>query len=147
MSTIMSQGINSVGKDEWEEVEMTIDSGASETVVGEDMLASVELREGLGSKRGVEYEVANGVRIPNLGEKRFLGISDEGVKRHITAQVCEVNKGLLSVRRMVGAGNRVVFEPTGSYIEDPNTGEYMNLEEKNGMYVLKLWTRGSKGAF
>ena len=93
------------------------------------------------------YEVANGVRIPNLGEKQFIAVSDEGISRQITAQVCEVNKGLLSVRRMVDAGNRVVFEKSGSYIEDPHAGEVMYLEERQGMYVLKLWTKSPKTTF
>ena len=86
------------------------------------------------------------MRIPNLGEKRFVATSGEGVKRQITAQVCEVNKGLLSVRRMVQAGNTVVFTKRGSYIEDDWTGERMNMEEKNGMYMLKLWTRSDKAS-
>ena len=86
-----------------------MDSGASERVVSEDMISSAEIKQGLASKRGVQYEVANGVRIPNLGEKRFVATSEEGIRRQITAQVCEVNKGLLSVRRMAQADNTVVF--------------------------------------
>ena len=43
---------------------MTVDSGASEIVVGEDMIAAVEAKEGPASRKGVVYEVANGVRIP-----------------------------------------------------------------------------------
>ena len=58
----------------------------------------------------------------------------------MTAQVCDVNKALLSVSKMVKAGNRVIFDPEGSYIEDRTTGECMNLKEKNGMYMLSLWT-------
>ena len=58
-------GINSVSGDGWEEVEMTVDSGASETVIGEDMISAVELKEGAACRRGVMYEVANGVRIPS----------------------------------------------------------------------------------
>ena len=69
-----------------------------------------EVKESVASRRGVEYEVANGVRIPNLGEKKFKGESEEGVARAITAQVCDVNKALLSVRRVVEGGNKVVFE-------------------------------------
>ena len=126
---------------EWEEIELAVDSGASETVVNDDMLKSVQTQESAASRRGVEYEVANGIRIPNLGEKRFIGTSDEGVSRRLTAQVCDVNKALLSVSKMVKAGNRVIFDPDGSYIEDKNTGECMNLKEKNGMYMLSLWTK------
>ena len=61
--------------------------------------------------------------------------------RRITAQVCAVNKALLSVRKVVAAGNRVVFSPNEAYIEDLATGEKMEMEEANGMYVLKAWVK------
>ena len=92
-------------------------------MVNEDMVISAITHEGTASKRGVEYEVANGVRIPNLGEKKFVGVSNEGISRKLTAQVCEVNKGLLSVSKMTNGGSRVVFDSDGSYIEDKNTRE------------------------
>ena len=59
--------------------------------------------------------------------------------RGITAQICDVNKGLLSVKKMARAGNRIVFDDDGSYIEDKKSGEKMWLKEKDGMYMLKLW--------
>ena len=124
---------------DWEEIELAVDSGATETVMGEDMLMSVETKPGHASKKGVRYEVANGTIIPNLGEKQFKGISEEGTTRGITAQICDVNKGLLSVKKMAKAGNRVVFDEDGSYIEDKRSGERMWLKEKDGMYMLKLW--------
>ena len=71
LMTIVPDNLNSVTNDGWEEVEMTVDSGASETVVGEDMITAVATREGQASRRGVFYEVANGVRIPNLGENNL----------------------------------------------------------------------------
>ena len=107
---------------EWEQVDFAVDSGASETVVSEDMLETVQTKEGVASKRGVSYEVANGVRIPNRGEKQFTGFTEENMSRQLTAQVCDVNKALLSVAKVVKSGNRVVFEESGSYIEDLYTG-------------------------
>ena len=74
------------------------------------------------SKRGVEYEVANGIKIPNMGENNFIGHTGEGHARNLTAQVCEANKALLSVSKLVRAGNKVVFGDTdGNYIEDKET--------------------------
>ena len=99
--------------------------------------------EGNASRRGVEYEIANGVRIPNLGEKSFAGWTEEGMKRDITAQVCDVNKALLSVRKVVRAGNRVVFDDAGSFIQDKRTGEKMWMKDKEGMYVLNVWVKAS----
>ena len=140
---IVPEGMNSVEEQEWEEVEMAVDSGATETVVGESMLPGVETKPGDASRRGVQYEVANGERIDNLGEKRFTCVGEEGYECNMKAQVCDVNKALLSVRRLTQAGNKVVFDPKGGYIENMETGERMNMQEKGGMYVLKLWVQRS----
>ncbi len=103
------------------------------------MLGSIMTTEGEAFKRGVEYEVATGVTIPNLGEKWFVAVAEEGQRRKMKAQVCAVNKALLSVSRMVQAGNHVVFEQNGSYVEDLHSGEKMYMVEKGGMYRLKMW--------
>lgn len=144
--TIEPEGLHQISEGEWEEIELAVDSGATETVVGECMVPSVEITPGIASKRGVCYEVANGERIPNLGEKKFEGYTEEGHLRYITAQVCEVNKALLSVKKVVKGGrNRVVFDDEGSYIEDKVTKEKMWMREDNGMYMLKMWVQ-NKGA-
>ena len=65
------------------------------------------------------------------------------------AQVCEVNKALLSVSKVVGHGNTVVFgewDENGNqmnYIEDNQTKERLWMVEENGMYALKLWVKNS----
>ena len=92
-------------------------------------------------EKGVQYEVADGTLIPNLGEKKFIAVSDNGVARQMRAQVCEVNKALLSVHLVVQAGNRVVLAASGSYVQDEHTGETTDLDEKGGMYMLKLWVK------
>ena len=61
--------------------------------------------------------------------------------RNLTEQVCEVNKALLSVKRVVQAGNKVVFDADGSYIEDKSTEEKMWLRKENGMYMLRMWVK------
>ena len=140
--------LGSIGVDGWEEVDFVVDSGASETVIGPHMVSSAEARESTGSRRGVKYEVANGVRIDNLGEKKFIATSEENISNNITAQICEVNKGLLSVNKLVQKGNRVVFDQMkngGSYIEHTQTGENMHLLEKKGTYLLRIWTQPSSG--
>jgi hypothetical protein len=78
-----------------------VDSGATETVIGESMISSIETKPGEASRRGAKYEVADGTIIRNHGEKRFVAESEEGVKRRFVAQVTDVNKGLLSVQKLV----------------------------------------------
>ena len=95
------QSVNGVTEDdEWEEVKLAVDSGATETVIPPDILEGVQLRQGAPYKGGVEYEVANGVQIPNLGERKFTGVTAEGSMKSVEAQVCDVNRGLLSVRKI-----------------------------------------------
>ena len=91
---------NFVGTDEWEEVIMTIDSGASETVIPSKKLSHIPTMPSEGSKAGVLYDVANGETAPNEGEKGFVGQTEDGKLKRVLAQVCDVNKGLMSVKKM-----------------------------------------------
>ena len=118
-----------------------MDSGATESVVPETMPASIPTVEGAASKRGVLYEVASGHQIPNEGEKRFSVVTEEGKEKKMVLQVCEVIQGLLSVAKMMAAGNRVVFDPEGSFVESKNTGDRTWLKERGGMFIMKLWVR------
>ena len=54
----------------------------------------METLEGKAKKMGIQYEVADGTLIPNLGEKKYIAASDTGVARHMKSQVCEVNRAL-----------------------------------------------------
>ena len=47
---------------------------------------------------------------------------------------------------MVAAGNMVVFSPDENNILSLETGERMELEEKEGMYMVEMWVNG-KGGF
>ena len=57
-------------------------------------------------------------------------------------QVAAVGKVLGAVSRIVGAGNRVVFDATergGSYIQCVTTGHVTPLRTHNGVYYLDVW--------
>ena len=138
---IEPEGCSSVQEGEWVEVEMAVDSGATETVNDEDTLTRVPKVEGPAPKRGVKCEVANCVPISNLGERRFKGVTEEGILKNIAAQVIDVNKPLLSVSKEVAAGNRVVFDKDGSYIEDLTTGDKVWFKNVGRMYMLKLFVK------
>ena len=86
---------------EWEELEIAVDSGASVTVIGRDMVKAVEAK---GARPEVKYEVADGSQIEHLGEKTFTAFTDSGSEHYMTAQVTEVNKALLSVSKLTSKG-------------------------------------------
>ena len=116
------EAICAVTQGGFEEIELAVDSGATETVIGERMLGSIKASTG---RKGVRYETATGDIVGNLGQKDFVAITDDtAMTRSMTAQVAEgVTKGLLSVVKAMDAGNRVVFDSDGSYIVDKQTGD------------------------
>ena len=86
--------------------------------------------------------MANGDPICNEGEESFRAFTNEGSAKVFNMQVAKVDKPLLSVSSITKRGNRVVFDPQGSYIENCFTGELTEIHEVNGMYVLPMWFPG-----
>ena len=90
----------------------------------------------------MEYTDAGGHRIPNLGMCRPIVYRTDGSGMTTAFQVAGVSKALGAVRRIVGNGNRVVFDSPndgGSYIENQITGKQTPLRQHNGVYYLDIW--------
>ena len=47
--------------------------------------------------------------------------------------------------KLAKAGNRVVFDSTGSYIENKQDGSKLWLRERAGVYVLDVWVKPYSG--
>ena len=88
-----------------------VDSGATIPTMHPDDAKAYELLESQASKDGVEYEVANGDFIANLGEKKFAVLTAEGTLRGYQTQCADVCKGkpLQSVRALVASKHAVCF--------------------------------------
>ena len=54
-----------------------------------------------------------------------------------------MSKALLSAKKIVAAGNSVVFGADGNYIVDDTTGETMEVEQENGLCNLTAWVIAS----
>ena len=121
---------------------MAVDSGASVTVTGRGIVKAVGAK---GARPDVKHEVAGGSQIEHLGEKTFAAFTDSGSEHHLTARVTEVNKALLCVSKLTGKGCQIMFDEGNSYIENKATADWFPLEEKNGMYILKLWVPKEQG--
>ena len=46
--------------------------------------------------------------------------------------MCDVNNAFLNLSKIAAAGNCVVFDMDGSYVQDKNTGEKLCLHEQGG---------------
>ena len=71
-------------------------------------------------------------------------MTDAGLEHHMTAHVTDVNKALLSVSKLVSKGCRVVFDGDNCFIENKSSGDWVPLEQRNGLYVLRMWVPKSQ---
>ena len=130
-------------RDGWVELYITVDSGAIETVIGPKQVPW-DYQPSYGSVNGIMYEVANGTKIPNLGQQRMTLKTSEGKTRVITAQVCDVHKCLLSVSKLNYANQIVVLDGDESYIQDKTSGDKIKVDHKDRVYFLKAWVRATE---
>ena len=129
-----------VDEGSWEKMEMTVDSGAMETVAPTKTARNTKLRKTAATGRQY-YNTANGGTMPNYGEKRLQWKSEGGSVGGITLQLTDVLKPLASVSQICEAGNRVVFEETGGYIENIKTGIKTPIRKAGKAYKLDLWVK------
>ena len=127
--------------DDWTEIEVTVDSGACETVMPASMARNIEIVQS-GCSHGAEYEVANGATIPNLGERRCLLMTLGATEaKRIVFQVADVHKPLLSISRCADMGFQTYLGHDGGYMEDVISGERIPLERKDNLYTMRAWIR------
>ena len=92
----------------------------------------------------MEYEVATGQSIPNLGEKRCEMWTDgAAAPKAITMQVADAHKALLSLSRCADMGFESRFGSAYGCLLDRTTGEMIPLQRRGNLYILKAWTRAA----
>lgn len=93
----------------WETISAVVDSGATITAIHPKVGKGYKALESEASKLGVEYEIANGDTIPNLGKKMLAVMTREGTLRGYEAQLAEVSSPLESVRQLLASKHCVLF--------------------------------------
>ena len=83
--------------------------------------------------------------MPNRGERTVGMKTTEGETAWMKFQVTDVNKALGAVKPLCAAGNKVVFDDEGSYILNKATGKITKMEEKRGVYVIRVWVPKGRG--
>ena len=118
-----------------------VDSGASVSVLPEDWLPEIPLEASKGSVEGKRYRAAGGKSIPNLGQKRVSAVTKEGHHKTMTWQVCPVRRALISVSKMVEAGNTVTMGSEDPKIVNDATGQTTRMQKKGGVYTVDMWVK------
>ena len=136
--------------------EITVDSGAGESVVNPDYWPSVDLKPSKGSVKGQRYVGPGGERIDNLGELTVKVRTERhgggDISSRVTFQGAKVRKPLLAVSGVIDKGNIVVFDGSGSFILPNSCAGVASvrkaisrvqgripLHAKNGVFVLRTW--------
>ena len=68
-----------------------------------------------------------------------MGVTEGGFKIALKAPVTDADRPLLSIAQIVQNGSKVFFSSQGSYAENPKTRERLALEQKGGLFTLKMW--------
>lgn len=123
-----------------------MDSGACDAAMPPEMVPGISLVSTSEPGSGMEYEVANGEGLPNLGEKRCIMMTDNPrrpsewysrlrmstrhclVSEELPTGVCECTLG------------KVGGKPT-----DVVTGDLIPLHRRSRLYVMRAWVRQDQG--
>ena len=97
---------------------VVVDSGAAETITPRTLCPNQKTAESEGSDRELFQLMADGSTMVNEKEKTLSLSTADGHKRKVTFRVANVNKVPGSVSKMVRNGNRLVFDTSGSFIEN-----------------------------
>ena len=87
------------------------------------------------SKAGGSYRVANGHRVPNIGQQAVHFETDEGQAAGMMFQTAQ----------LAASGNSVVFNQQGGTIVHEKSGRRTVLHKRGGIYVLRMWVPENLG--
>ena len=118
----------------------TVDNGASDTVISPSVGRGLPLVDT--DKVGLEYEVANGGVVVNLGEKHAEVRTSSGAKSSflMSFHFVDVHELLLAVSKLVAAGNKIIFDENDPHFL-PVDWRKMKMRCSGDTYEVDVWFR------
>ena len=134
------------GPQEWKDLKITVGFGACVTVMPRSCCEGISILQNRLSRKDVEYEVANGAHILNLGERicESMTIGSNTAKR-IVLQVADVYKPLLFISGCADMGFDCHLDDKGGHLTDKENGERIPLERCENLYIMRAWIRQDPG--
>ena len=126
-------------------IKATLDSGAAVCVMPKSWTPEYRVIPSPASEKGQEYKAAGGQKLKDLGDRRLSVKLANGKKCMLRTSVADVHKMLLSVSKVVDAGNIVHFSQESNYIENKKTGARTKVTRENDVYVLEFEVLEPKG--
>ncbi len=125
-------------KGECDSIWITAASGVAVSMIKEDHADEYEILPTFESKNCVGYTAAAGGRIYEKGKRVPIVKFEAGSTKTMQFKVGKVNKALVSVKEICKAGNGVIFDDDGSYMQNERIGEVVQLYERNNKYVFPI---------
>ena len=123
-------------KDNWVNIRAIMDTGAAGHVVLAEMFPRVKLDRTTAPKK---FVAANGEKIKDLDEETIPFKSVERVHRCKKSRSANVVKPLISMRKVVQAGNVVVLDEKNLHIRNNRDGTVIKLDVNNGVCSMDMW--------
>ena len=122
-------------KDNWVYTRAIMYTGAAGHVMPSETFSRVKLDRTSTTKK---FVAANGEKIKDLGEKTIPFRSVEGVHRCFEFRSARVVKPLISMRKVVQAGNVVVLDEKNPHIPNNRDGTVIKLDVNNGVHHVHV---------
>ena len=136
--------------------EITVDSGARESVVNPDDWPYVDLKPSQGSVKGQRFVGPGGEKINDLGDVtvkvRTKQHGGGDISSRVTFQGAKVRKPLLALSGVIDKGHIVVFDGSGPHIMPSSCASVASVRRaitgvqgripllaKNEIFVLRTW--------
>ncbi len=126
----------------WTKIEATIDSGAADNVMPEELFGHLPKTDG---NPNIRYVAANGDKIPNRGARQVPMYTDDWQRTAIKFQLTDVNKPLISVGHITARKHVVILDEHEGWIINKATGGVTRVHKKNNVYVLPMWVKDFQG--
>ena len=137
--------------EEWQDsiIEIILDIGACRHVMARESAPGYPVHESPGSRRGQNFIVGNGERVPNEGQMALSLQAEvgEGVTALLgtTFQVADLTRPLMSVSQVCEQGFHCVFESTHALIVDPSGETVCRFDKEGQLFVAKMKLRAPDG--
>ena len=143
---VMGLDQDRIGNGKWQHMAAVVDSGAAENVLPTGVCQHIKLQPTDRSRAGVGFRGAGGERIRNHGQREFKVQMSDGKTGKSTWQVADVKRPLMSVAKMVAAGNQVHLDSKNPRVVRPR-GDVIPLRKVGNVFVLDLWVNSGKSGF
>lgn len=145
----LDEGHNILPVEQWRDttVDVTLDSGACTHILDIEDAPGYAVQESPGSRRGHNFVVGNGHRVPNEGQVQLnmeapsSDTDGRPLRVQSTFQVAEITRPLMSVSSICDQGHSCVFTKEKAQVLDAAGKELCSFKRENGLYVASMKLR------